>query len=121
MSNMFGVGPFITIPLIIASMGGPTSLSISPGAFRFFHRFRGLDFLRRHWSDILRPFRMCLYPIPSVIAFLGWIYIFLTSGWIYTGFGLCTLVLASSFTSSQRAVFAMPNHWRNRPGISAGV
>jgi amino acid transporter len=27
MSNMVGVGPFITIPLIIASMGGPQSMA----------------------------------------------------------------------------------------------
>jgi APA family basic amino acid/polyamine antiporter len=38
-----------------------------------------------------RPFRMWMYPLPSVIAFAGWSYIFLTSGWGYAGFGLLTL------------------------------
>ena len=42
-------------------------------------------------AHIQRPFRMWLYPIPSAIAFLGWAYIFLTSGWIYAGFGVLTL------------------------------
>jgi APA family basic amino acid/polyamine antiporter len=37
------------------------------------------------------PFRMKLYPLPSILAFLGWSYIFLTSGWKYTGFGLASL------------------------------
>jgi hypothetical protein len=34
---------------------------------------------------------MWLYPVPSVIAFVGWAYIFLTSGWAFIGFGLLTL------------------------------
>jgi amino acid transporter len=47
-------------------------------------------YLRQDPSRV-RPFRMCLYPVPSVIAFVGWSYIFLTSGWRYAGFGLLTL------------------------------
>ena len=46
-----------------------------------------LHLLRKHRADIARPFRMWLYPLPSVIAFAGWTYIFLTSGWSYAGFG----------------------------------
>ena len=34
---------------------------------------------------------MWLYPIPSIIAFLGWMYVFATSGWTYVGFGLLTM------------------------------
>ena len=39
-----------------------------------------------------RPFRMWLYPLPSAIAFLGWAFLFLTSGWKFAGFGLLTLL-----------------------------
>jgi basic amino acid/polyamine antiporter, APA family len=46
--------------------------------------------LRRKRPEIARPFRMWLYPLPSAIAFLGWTYIFLTSGWVYIAFGLLT-------------------------------
>jgi hypothetical protein len=35
---------------------------------------------------------MWLYPVPAVIAFLGWAYVFLTSGWAYIAVGLATLV-----------------------------
>ncbi len=50
-----------------------------------------LHYLRKHRTDIARPFRVWLYPIPSVIAFAGWMYIFLTSGWNYAAFGVLTL------------------------------
>src|SRR5690349_15094473 len=58
---------------------------------QFIAQIAALDYLRRHRPDIQRPFRMWLYPLPSIIALLGWIYIFVTSGWTYVGFGLLTL------------------------------
>ena len=58
---------------------------------QFIGQIVALDYLRRRRPDVQRPFRMWLYPIPSIIAFLGWTYVFLTSGWIYAGFGLLTL------------------------------
>jgi hypothetical protein len=39
---------------------------------------------------------MWLYPVPSVIAFLGWAYIFSTSGWLYAAFGLAILVVGTA-------------------------
>lgn len=59
---------------------------------QFIAQICALQYLRKHRADIARPFRMWLYPIPSVIAFIGWAYIFLTSGWSFVGFGLLTLV-----------------------------
>jgi amino acid transporter len=50
-----------------------------------------LQYLRKHRPDIARPFRMWLYPVPSIIAFLGWVYIFLTSGWWFIAFGAITI------------------------------
>jgi hypothetical protein len=35
---------------------------------------------------------MWLYPMPAVIAFFGWVYIFLTSGKFYAAIGVLTLV-----------------------------
>jgi amino acid transporter len=60
---------------------------------QFIAQIAALDYIRRHRADMQRPFRMWLYPIPSIVAFLGWAYIFVTSGWIYAGFGLLTLVV----------------------------
>ncbi|MGO9262024.1 MAG: APC family permease [Bryobacteraceae bacterium] len=60
---------------------------------QFIAQIFALDRLRRHRPEIARPFRMWLYPVPSVIAFAGWAYIFLTSGWGFIGFGLLTLAM----------------------------
>jgi amino acid transporter len=57
---------------------------------QFIAQIFALDRLRRYRPEIARPFRMWLYPVPSVIAFAGWAYIFLTSGWEFIGFGLLT-------------------------------
>jgi len=62
-------------------------------------------------TDIALPFRMWLYPLPSAIAFLGWMYIFLTSGWVYIGFGLLTLA----------AGIVAYGVWRKRLGEPAPV
>ena len=58
---------------------------------QFIGQIFALAWLRKHRADIERPFRMWLYPIPSVIALLGWTYVFLSSGWLYAAFGLLTL------------------------------
>jgi amino acid transporter len=39
--------------------------------------------LRRARPDIRRPFRMWLYPVPSLIALAGWLFVVLTSGVVY--------------------------------------
>src|SRR4051812_4501995 len=59
---------------------------------QFLTQILALHYMRKRRADIAQPFRMWLYPIPSAIAFVGWSYIFLTSGWRYIGFGLLTLV-----------------------------
>ncbi len=58
---------------------------------QFIGQIFALRYLRTHRQDIVRPFRMWLYPIPAIVALLGWIYIFVTSGWVFVGFGLLTL------------------------------
>ena len=57
---------------------------------QFIAQIFAVHYLRQNPAHA-RPFRMWLYPLPSVIAFIGWSYIFLTSGWNYAGFGLLTL------------------------------
>jgi APA family basic amino acid/polyamine antiporter len=60
---------------------------------QFIGQILALRHLRKHRQDIIRPFRMWLYPVPSIVALIGWVYIFLTSGWLFIGFGLLTLAL----------------------------
>jgi amino acid transporter len=58
---------------------------------QFMGQIVALLYLRKHRPDVERPFRMWLYPLPVTIALAGWLYIFLTSGWNYAGFGVLTL------------------------------
>jgi len=47
--------------------------------------------IRTRRREVSRPFKMWLYPLPSLIALVGWSYIFLTSGWTFILYGLLTL------------------------------
>jgi len=58
---------------------------------QFIGQILALDYIRRFRADIARPFRMAFYPLPSAIALGGWLYIFLTSGWKISFFGLGVL------------------------------
>ena len=69
-----------------------TALLTSRILIQFMAQILALHCLRNYRTEIDRPFRMWLYPVPSAIAFLGWAYIFLTSGWLFVGFGVLTLV-----------------------------
>jgi basic amino acid/polyamine antiporter, APA family len=62
---------------------------------QFIGQILALRHLRMHRQDIVLPFRMWLYPVPSIIALLGWVYIFLTSGWAFAAFGVLTLALGA--------------------------
>jgi APA family basic amino acid/polyamine antiporter len=59
---------------------------------QFIAQILALPLLRRLPAQ-QRPYRMWLYPVPAVIAFIGWSYIFVTSGWKYVAVGLLTLLL----------------------------
>lgn len=41
-----------------------------------------LTVLRRRQPGLRRPYRQWLYPIPSIIALIGWIYVYYASGWL---------------------------------------
>jgi len=59
----------------------------------------------RHRPEIDLPFRMWLYPIPSIVAMLGWMYIFWTSGWKFVGFGLLGLLAGTAAYAAWRNWF----------------
>jgi amino acid transporter len=47
---------------------------------QFGGQIAGLVLLRKNRPDMPRPYRMWLYPVPAVIAFIGWAFIFATTG-----------------------------------------
>ena len=59
-----------------------------------------------------RPFRMWLYPLPALVALLGWIFVLGTSDPLVILFGLATLALgvAVFFAWSWRT-----GHWPFEP------
>jgi amino acid transporter len=76
---------------------------------QFIGQIAAVRHLRKHRPDVARPFRIWLYPVPAVIAFAGWLFIFATSGWNYVAFGLATLAIGA-------AVYAVWSRRRkNRP------
>jgi amino acid transporter len=53
----------------------------------------GLILLRRHAPDMPRPYRMWLYPLPALVALLGWIFVFATTQFRVILFGVGVLAL----------------------------
>jgi APA family basic amino acid/polyamine antiporter len=53
----------------------------------------GLILLRKHAPDMPRPYRMWLYPVPAVVALLGWVFVFATTQFRVIVFGLGVLAL----------------------------
>ena len=60
---------------------------------QFMGQVFGLILLRRHAPGLHRPYRMWLYPLPALIALLGWIFVFATTQVRVIFFGLGVLAL----------------------------
>ena len=41
--------------------------------------------LRRRQPNLVRPYRQWLYPIPTIVALLGWVYIYYSATWLSIG------------------------------------
>jgi amino acid transporter len=65
--------------------------------------------LRRTRPDMERPFKMWLYPLPALVALVGWVFLFATSGTTVVLFGLATLA------GGVIAFLAWARHTRNWP------
>jgi amino acid transporter len=60
---------------------------------QFMGQVFGLILLRRKAPDMPRPYRMWLYPVPAVIAMLGWLFVFATTELRVIAFGVGVLAL----------------------------
>src|SRR5213594_1832141 len=63
---------------------------------QFIGQIGAVTLLRRRAPDMPRPYRMWLYPVPSLVALLGWIFIFATTPPTVVAFGLGALVLGAA-------------------------
>lgn len=53
--------------------------------------------LRQHKPEMSRPYLIWFYPLPNIIALVGWIFIFATSDWQIILLGLGTILLGILF------------------------
>src|SRR3954467_2291324 len=60
---------------------------------QFIGQIGAVTLLRRRAPDMPRPYRMWLYPLPSLIALLGWIFVFATTPPLVIAFGFAALLL----------------------------
>jgi amino acid transporter len=58
---------------------------------QFIGQIAGLILLRRRAPNLNRPYRMWLYPLPALVALVGWIFVFVTADRRVLLFGLATL------------------------------
>ncbi len=59
---------------------------------QFLAQVVAVTLIRRNRPDIERPFAMWGYPVTSVVALLGWLFILVVSGWQYVLAGVCLLI-----------------------------
>lgn len=85
---------------VIAILAGFFSLGVVIDALivtRILVQFMGqvvaVMLLRRTAPDMPRPFRMWLYPMPALVALLGWLFVFATTDVRVIAFGLGALAL----------------------------
>jgi amino acid transporter len=64
---------------------------------QFIGQIVAVELLRRRRPDLPRPFRIWLYPLPSIVALVGWLFIFATTDWHIVLFGLGLLVVGLLF------------------------
>ena len=64
---------------------------------QFLGQIIGLTLLRKDYPELNRPFIMWLYPIPSIIAFIGFSFIFISSGLEAISLGLIWLAIGTGF------------------------
>lgn len=52
---------------------------------QFMGQIVALTVLRKRRPDLKRPYKQWLYPLPSILAFIGWAFVFYSSGWSAIG------------------------------------
>ena len=72
---------------------------------QFIGQIGAVVLLRRTKPDSARPFKMWLYPLPALVALLGWLFLFVTSGaeqMFYSVLAMVTGVIAFLIWSKKR-------------------
>jgi amino acid transporter len=51
--------------------------------------------LRRRQPNLERPYRQWLYPVPTIVALVGWVYIYVSATWLSIGLSLGWIALGA--------------------------
>jgi amino acid transporter len=82
-----------------------TAIIVMRILIQFVSQAVGVIMLRKKNEEL--PFKMWLYPLPAVIAIIVWLFIFISSGWIYIlyAFGVIAtgILLFLIFSSRKKA------------------
>jgi amino acid transporter len=60
---------------------------------QFIGQIAAVSLLRKNQPELSRPYRIWFYPLPNLLALVGWIFVFATTDWTIIAFGLGTLVI----------------------------
>jgi len=76
---------------------------------QFIAQIAAVHLVRKHRPDMARPFRMWLYPLPSLVALVGWTFLFVTAEPQFIVFGLGTLAAGvAAFLLWRRSTTRIP-------------
>jgi len=91
----------VAIPFCFFTLGQLVSwLILVQILVQFLWQCAGVMLLRRYRPDIVKPFRMWLYPLPALVSLTMWIYIFVTAP-------LAGILFAIGFLAVAIAAYAM--------------
>lgn len=102
--HLHPTGQFPSVSLLVLGIVAIVASALSLGVVidaliatrilvQFIGQIGGLLALRRRRPDVPRPFRMWLYPLPALLALVGWVFVFATTGPTVMLFGLGVLSL----------------------------
>jgi len=85
----------VAIPFCFFTLGQLVSwLILVQILVQFVWQCAGVILLRRYRPDIVKPFRMWLYPLPAVVSLAMWVYIFVTAPLVGILFSVAFLATA---------------------------
>jgi APA family basic amino acid/polyamine antiporter len=58
---------------------------------QFVGQIVGVMLLRKNRPDLYRPYKMMLYPLPCLLALVGWLYLYWSAGWVFVVLGIGTM------------------------------
>jgi amino acid transporter len=80
--------------------------------------------LRTYQPERYRPYKMVLYPLPCLLALVGWFYLYWSAGWIFITLGIGTLtagIMVYLVWSRQTRAWPFEAHTESPPPSAGGI